>query len=206
MAKATKPKGLSGLMGAAAKKTSAAKSGTPSVQVSDELVPVVSELVEASRELKLAETRKKDAAAKLSDFAESHRVSLSRARNAVLSSIALTTPDGQKVTWVASKWQQMKCEDGAEELLQSIFGENYDKYFSVAPQITISDEISEEEASKLTALLQKNDLMHLITVNPVVKPTDSFKADSVLDPTTAALADRARNEEGLCKQTAYFKA
>lgn len=204
MAKATKTSGIAGLLGAAKKSTTATKSTTPQVEVPDNLAGALHDFCEASREFSLAESRKKDAAAQLLDFGNEQRVKLSRESGEALSSLKVYSK-GDKATFITqSRFTGMKAEEGVIETLQDAFGNDYDKYFTVAPQIKISDSLTDEQAQKLTDALQKAGLMSLVEVNPVVKPNERFAQDMVLDAKIAAIATRMQGE-GLCKPVQYFR-
>lgn len=247
MAKGT-TSGVAGLLAGAKKKTTASKSATPQVRIPAELEGSLSAFTEAVREFKLAESRKASAAAEMMDWAIKKRVELSVADGKAHSSVKIVS-DSDKVTFVTTtRFKNMKVEDGAAELLQSAFGEDrYERYFKIAPQIKIIDDIDQDQASLLTGLLSGTDerlmtalteaanaegdskkaakalpkiaeqlkalmdaiaaadLMSLLEVNPLVKPTEQFSNDMVLDDKIRAIADRVRDEDGLCQPVTFFK-
>ncbi len=204
MAKKTST-GVAGLIGQAAKTATASASKTPQVQVPDALAPHVQAFVEAHRDEKLAESRKKDAAAQLVEFARAQRITLSRKAGECHSSVKLTTKSGEGCKFTSSKrFTGMKVVDGTEEILQAAFGKRYDDYFSVAPQIKIKS-ITDEQASKLVEALTKAGLMDLLEVNPIVKGNDRLFDDMVLNPRIAAITDQVSEQDGLCKPVVSFR-
>ena len=197
--------GIAGLIGAAKQKSTASSSSVPQVQVPDALVPHLNGLVEAIRELKAAKSKKDDAESRLTGFASERRVALSQKAGALFSSVKLTDPKGTAVTYTApARFKQMKVADGANDTLEAAFGNRFADYFDIVPQIKIRDDITDEQATKLTKALEKSGLLDLVEANPMVKPNKRFAIDFVLDETIAAITKKVRENEGLLEQVVSF--
>jgi len=206
MAKRTGAIGVEGLLSKVSKKTTSSKVTTPQVQVPDALAPHVRSFVEAHRDMNLAESRKKDAAAQMQEFANEQRIDLSRKSGGCYSSVKLSTKDGTSCRFVTAKrFSGMKVEDNTKDILEAAFGSEYDKYFAIVPQIKISNTITDSQASKLVEVLTKAKLMDIIEVNPIIKGTDRLFTDMVLNSKIAAITDRVCENDGLCKQITYFR-
>ena len=207
MAKRTAPTGVGGLLGAAASKsTSASKSKAPQVPVPDALTPNLLGWLDAKRDEDLAKSRRIDFSEKMMDFAEEQRVKISRLDGKAHTTIKLTEPGGNSVKWTAqNSFTKMPLAD-AEAILTSAFGRTYDQYFSVRPNISIKDGITDDQATALTEALTKANLLELVEVNPVIQPSEKFAQDLVLSAKVAAIADEVLQKSGHLRQKRFFKA
>lgn len=225
--------GLAGLMGKAKKPASKSSSSTPQVTAPKTLESAVQAYVEAKRDMKDAESRKKSAGDQIGGWAEEQRVAVSRRDGQVHSSIKVNAPKAA-VSWVAvRKCKQMFAAEGANETLESIFGADFSRLFHVAPQISIgdldakgidklttalksaglldlvtvkiNDNITEEQIGTLTEALTKAKLLDLVELNPLVQPTEAWFNETVLKPKVAAMTEEAQEQHGLCQQTKYVK-
>lgn len=205
--KSQKAPGVAGLLGKAAKSPAKSdKSSTPITTVTPALSPALLSFVEAARAAKLAEANKQEAAQALIGFARDERVRLSREAGSAYSSIKLKTPKGDaQATFVSqARCKQMPVEEFDNEI-RSVFGGKYDDYFRVSPRISIKDEITDDQATKLVEVLESAGLMGLIQVSPLVVPNDRFFQDVVLDTEVEAKA-RKLQSDGALQITDYLRA
>lgn len=149
--------GLGGLLSAAKRSESASKSSTPTVNVTPDLAPAIDQLLEAKRAEETAQALRKQAEGQLKDFAQQERVNASRREGKLHASIKLAKRDGSQVTASVlyiqqGRFCQMKVDECIDPLVAE-FGDDYPNYFTVAPQLKIDDNISEEQAEALTSLL-----------------------------------------------------
>lgn len=202
---AAKKSGISGLMDSSAKKTSSTKSDSPSVALPDNLATHLAAWQEAKRDADLAEAKKIESAEQMLPWIKQKHVELCRAAGKVVSSFKVFAGKAFATFVSTTSFSGMKVDSGAEDILQTIFGERYDDYFKVCPQITIKDSITDDQADKLASALKKSGLLELIVVNPIVKPNERLCQDMLLDAEIAAKVAKAQSE-GLLKQKQFLKS
>lgn len=202
MATAAKAKsGLAGLLNAAGKKTPGAnKSSMPTCTLPIPIAPLVKVWSDAKRAEETAIAQRKSAEEKLRPVASDLRLNVCRKQGKVHASVLLDGGEHGSVKFIQQGRFTNMPQDLAEDPLTAAFGNDYDRYFRTRPQIEISDDLTDGQATALAKALQKifgDDIEKFVTVKPIIVPTDLFITDVTLNQTVSDKAKALQNE-GLC--------
>lgn len=199
--------GLAGLMAAAGKKSTTTTSKTPRVSAPPNLGPTIAAWLAAKQAVKTAEAQLKSADDQIRPVAARLRLEQCKQSKTVHSSIELNAGDHGSVKFVVQDRLDSVAADKAEDIVRAEFAGKFDEYFRVKPCISISDDLTEDQADALLKALTKalgDNFANLVKSKPVLAATDKFFTDVVFDDKVRQSMDRVQ-QQGVCTQRQFVK-
>jgi len=199
---------MAGLLNKAGRKaTGSSKKTTPTVTLPEARATQIGQWHEAKRTETTATAERKDIEAQLRVEIDDARKAASLRDGKVYASVKVQAGK-ERLTFVQTGRFTKMAADEAEDTLQTIFGDGFDTLFRTQPNITLSDDMTSDEANAVgEALIEAlgDRFSNVVKVDPVIIPTEALVTKMLLDTDITEKVKKAQDEGLLTLYSPSFK-